>query len=157
MAGIGPKGAGELIQKFGSVQYIYDHLEELDIKPAMKAKLEKSRDNALLSYDLGTIRRDAPIDTDLSHYVKGEGDPQKATATMVKLELFSLLDKFGLSLNAQPQEDVPAAERPGLKEYEDGAPLLPMLEDAGEAIFYAQWENGALKSLVFSHRGRCTG
>ena len=153
VAGIGPKGAGELIQKFGSVQYIYDHLEELDIKPAMKQKLANSKDNALLSYDLGTIRRDAPIDTDLSHYVKGEGDPQKATATMVKLELFSLLDKFGLSLNAQPQEDAPAAERPGLKEYEDGAPLLPMLEDAGEAIFYAQWENGALKSLVFSHKG----
>ena len=114
VAGIGPKGAGELIQKFGSVQYIYDHLEELDIKPAMKAKLEKSRDNAFLSYDLGTIRRDAPIDTDLSHYEKGEGDPQKAAALMVKLELFSLLDKFGLSLNAQPQEDAPAAEKPGV-------------------------------------------
>ena len=79
------------------MQYIYDHLEELDIKPAMKAKLEKSRDNALLSYDLGTIRRDAPIDTDLSHYVKGEGDPKKATATMVKLELFSLLDNVLLA------------------------------------------------------------
>ena len=38
VAGIGPKGAGELIQKFGSVQYIYDHLEELDIKPAMKQR-----------------------------------------------------------------------------------------------------------------------
>ena len=63
----------------------------------MKQKLANSKDNAFLSYDLGTIRRDAPIDTDLSHYVKGEGDPQKATATMVKLELFSLLDKFGLS------------------------------------------------------------
>ena len=153
VAGIGPKGAGELIQKFGSLQYLYDHLEELDIKPAMKAKLEKSRDNAFLSYDLGTIRRDAPIDTDLSHYEKGEGDPQKAAALMVKLELFSLLDKFGLSLNAQPQEDAPAAERPGQKDYEDGAPLLPMLEDAGEAYFYAQWEAGELASLVFAHKG----
>ena len=36
VAGIGPKGAGELIQKFGSVQYIYDHLEELDIKPELE-------------------------------------------------------------------------------------------------------------------------
>ena len=112
VAGIGPKGAGELIQKFGSVQYIYDHLEELDIKPAMKQKLANSRDNALLSYDLGTIRRDAPIDTDLSHYVKGEGDPQKATATMVKLELFSLLDKFGLSLNASPRRTPPPRSAP---------------------------------------------
>ena len=77
VAGIGPKGAGELIQKYGSVQYVYDHLEELDIKPAMRQKLEHSKDNAFLSFDLGTIRRDAPIDTDLSHYVKGEGDPQR--------------------------------------------------------------------------------
>ena len=153
VAGIGPKGAGELIQKFGSVQYIYDHLEELDIKPAMKAKLEKSRDNAFLSYDLGTIRRDAPIDKSLAHYVKGEGDPQKASALMVRLELFSLLDKFGLSLTPPSQETVPAGERPPLQEYEDGAPLLPMLEDAGEAIFIAQWDNGSLESLVFSHKG----
>ena len=55
VAGIGPKGAGELIQKFGSLQYLYDHLEELDIKPAMKQKLANSKDNAFLSYDLGTI------------------------------------------------------------------------------------------------------
>lgn len=153
VAGIGPKGAGELIQKFGSVQYIYDHLEELDIKPAMKAKLEKSKDNAFLSYDLGTIRRDAPIDTQLSHYVKGEGDPQKAAGTMVKLELFSLLEKFGLSGNQPAQEDTPAGERPPVREYEDGAPLLPQLEDKGEAYFYAHWEKGELMSLVFSHGG----
>ena len=113
VAGIGPKGAGELIQKFGSVQYIYDHLEELDIKPAMRAKLEKSRDNAFLSYDLGTIRRDAPIDTELSHYVQRAGDPQAASALMVKLELFSLLDKFGLSLNAQPPGGRPGRGRTG--------------------------------------------
>ncbi len=153
VAGIGPKGAGELIQKFGSVQYIYDHLEELDIKPAMKAKLEKSKDNAFLSYDLGTIRRDAPIDTQLSHYVKGEGDPQKAAGTMVKLELFSLLEKFGLSGNQPAQEDTPAGKRPPVREYEDGAPLLPQLEDKGEAYFYAHWEKGELLSLVFSHGG----
>ena len=153
VAGIGPKGAGELIQKFGSVQYIYDHLEELDIKPAMKAKLEKSKDNAFLSYDLGTIRRDAPIDTELSHYVKGGGDPQKAAGVMVKLELFSLLEKFGLSGNPTAQADAPAGEKPPVREYEDGASLLPQLEDKGEAYFYAQWEKGELLSLVFSHGG----
>ena len=154
VAGIGPKGAGELIQKYGSVQYVYDHLEELDIKPAMKAKLEKSRDNAFLSYDLGTIRRDAPIDTDLSHYVKGEGEPQKAAGIMVKLELFSLLEKFGLSRNQPAQENAPAGERPPVEEYEDGAPLLPQLEDEGQAYFYAQWEGGELASLVFFHGGK---
>ena len=153
VAGIGPKGAGELVQKFGSLQYIYDHLEELDIRPAMKKKLETSRDNAFLSYDLGTIRRDAPIDTDLSHYVRGEGDPQAASALMVKLELFSLLEKFGLSGNQSTQGDAPAAERPGVREYTDGAAMLARLEDAGEAYFYAQWQEGKLASLTFAHQG----
>lgn len=46
VAGIGPKGAGELIQKYGSVSYLYDHLEELELKPAVRAKLEKSKENA---------------------------------------------------------------------------------------------------------------
>lgn len=151
VAGIGPKGAGELIQKFGSVQYVYDHLDELDIRPAMKKKLEASKDNAFLSYDLGTIRRDAPIDTELSHYVRGEGDPQAAAALMVKLELFSLLEKF--SLNQSAQGDAPAADRPALKEYADGAALLPQLEDAGEAYFYAHWQEGKLASLTFAHKG----
>lgn len=153
VAGIGPKGAGDLIQKYGSVQYLYDHLEELEIKPGVKAKLEKSRDNAFLSYDLGTIRRDAPIDTDLSHYVKGEGDPQKAAGIMVKLELFSLLEKYGLNGSAAPQGDVPSAQRPQVREYRDGAPLLPQLEDQGEAVFYAQWQGGDLENLVFSLGG----
>ena len=75
VAGIGEKGAGELIRKFGSLQYIYDNLETLDIKPGMRAKLEASRDNAFLSYDLGTIRRNAPIDTALADYVPTAGDP----------------------------------------------------------------------------------
>ena len=83
VAGIGPKGAGELIQKYGSVQYIYDHLAELEIKPGTRDKLEKSRDNAFLSYDLGTIRKNAPIDTELSHYVKTEGEPQKLSLIQI--------------------------------------------------------------------------
>ena len=158
VAGIGPKGAGELIQKFGSLQYLYDHLDELDIKPAMKQKLENSRDNAFLSFDLGTIRRDAPVDTDLSHYVKGAGDPQKAAAVMVKLELFSLLEKFGLTAAPAPAADAPAGERPEVVELADGAPMLPRLEDAGEAVFYCQWgegeQKGELLSLIFAHQGK---
>lgn len=157
VAGIGPKGAGELVRKFGSVQYIYDHLDELDVKPGTRDKLEKSRENAFLSYDLGTIRRNAPIDTELSHYSKGEGDPQKAAAAMVRLELFSLIEKFGLTGAAlpAPQKQQAAGARPPVEELSDGAALLPRLEDAGEAFFYLQWERVGeeLSALIFAHEG----
>ena len=66
VAGIGPKGAGDLIQRYHSVQYIYDHLDELEIKDGVRKKLLASRDNAVLSLMLGEIVKDAPIDTDIA-------------------------------------------------------------------------------------------
>ena len=98
VAGIGPKGATELIRKYGDVEYIYDHLDELDIKAGMRAKLENSRENCLLSRKLGEICLTAPVDTDLSHYAVGEGDKAAAARLMVKLELFSLIKKFDLDV-----------------------------------------------------------
>ena len=152
VAGIGPKGAGELVQRYGSLENIYNNLDDPDIKPAARKKLEASRDNAFMSYELGTIRRDAPIDTELSGYVPTAGDPQSAGATMVRLELFSLIEKFGLTA-APVQEKVEAAGRPEVVELSDGAPMLPRLEDEGEAYFFCQWDkSGELTALVFAHK-----
>ena len=100
VAGIGEKGAGELIRKFGSLQYIYDNLDTLDIKPGMRAKLEASKDNAFLSYDLGTIRQNAPIDTALADYVPAAGDPAAAAALMTRLELFKLMERLHITPGA---------------------------------------------------------
>ncbi len=98
VAGIGPKGATQLIQKYGDVDYIYDHLDELDIKPGMRAKLEQSKDNCFMSRMLGEIRLDAPVDTDLEGYVPKPADAAAASRMMARLELFSLIKKFGLEL-----------------------------------------------------------
>lgn len=99
VAGIGPKGATELIQKYGDIDYIYDHLDELDIKPGMRAKLEQSKDNCFMSRMLGEICVTAPIDTELDHYLVGEGDKAAAARLMARLELFSLIKKYDLELS----------------------------------------------------------
>ncbi|MEE3491758.1 DNA polymerase I [Ruminococcus sp.] len=99
VAGIGPKGATELIQKYGDIDYIYDHLDELDIKPGMRAKLEKSKDNCFMSRMLGEICLTAPIDTELDRYLVGEGDKAAAARLMARLELFSLIKKYELELS----------------------------------------------------------
>ncbi len=99
VAGIGPKGATELIQKYGDIDYIYEHLDELDIKPGMRAKLEKSKDNCFMSRMLGEICLTAPIDTELDHYLVGEGDKAAAARMMARLELFSLIKKYDLELS----------------------------------------------------------
>ena len=106
VAGIGPKTAIDLISKYGTLDYIYDNLDSLEIKPGVKAKLENDKDNAYLSLDLGEIRTNAPIDTDINSYVVTGGDKQAAAREFARLELYSLLDKFGLNANdtVEPQE-----------------------------------------------------
>ena len=104
VAGIGPKGATELIQKYGTVEYIYDHIDELEIRPNMKQKLLDSKDNAFMSRMLGEINLNAPVDTDLSHYEMREPDREAAARLMARLELFSLIKKFDLEAVETPKE-----------------------------------------------------
>ena len=101
VAGIGPKGATELISKYGDIDYIYEHLDELDIKPGMRAKLEKSKDDCYMSRMLGEICLTAPVDTDLDGYKPTEGDRAAAARLMARLELFSLIKKFGLEIGEE--------------------------------------------------------
>ncbi len=62
VAGVGPKTATELLLKFGSLDGLYENLDDPSIRPKLREKLEAGRENAYLSYDLATIRPTAPID-----------------------------------------------------------------------------------------------
>lgn len=59
VAGIGPKTATELLEKYQTLDNIYHHLSE--IKPIIRQKLEKDRDNAYLSQKLATIVTNIPL------------------------------------------------------------------------------------------------
>lgn len=94
--GIGPKGAGELIQKYGNLDYIYENIDSLDIKPGMRKKLAENKESAYMSRMLGEIKLDIPIDTNIDSYLVNCTDPEGASRMMARLELFSLIDKFHL-------------------------------------------------------------
>lgn len=96
VAGVGKKTAGDLIQRFGSLDAIYQSLDTLDIKPSLRQKLENGKDSAYLSYTLGKIDLDAPIDTQITHYIKGEPNVQEATALLNALEMYKILEKLDL-------------------------------------------------------------
>ncbi len=111
VAGIGPKGATELIQRFKTVEYIYEHIDELDIKENMRKKLIDSKDNALISRMLGEICVTAPVETNLDAYVVSDGDKSLAKAMMAKLELFSLIIKLGLDDVAETEIEPQRSQR----------------------------------------------
>ena len=62
--GIGEKTALDLLHRFGSLDGVYENLDDPSIKAGQKKKLEEGAGSARLSYTLATIRRDAPIEFD---------------------------------------------------------------------------------------------
>ena len=97
VAGIGEKGARDLISRFGSVDYIYNNLENIDIKDGIRKKLEQSRDMAFLSKELGTINLCVPIDTDIDSYKPAECDAEKTAGILRDLEMYKIIEKLGLN------------------------------------------------------------
>ena len=100
--GIGEKTALSLVQKFGSLAGVYEHIEDPAIKPRQREKLLDNRDKAELSYMLGTIRRDAPIESDPQHYLRGTVDVAAAAQLLASLEMHKLAERWGLNDTAAP-------------------------------------------------------
>lgn len=105
VAGIGEKGAGDLIRKFGSIEYIYDNIDKIDIKDGVKKKLLASKDNAFLSKYLGTIVKNVPIDLNLSGYIPKKINEGEVSKMLSELEMFSLLNKLGLKEVAEKETE----------------------------------------------------
>ncbi len=96
VTGIGEKTALALVQKFGSLQGVYEHLDDKAIKPKQREKLEANKELAELSHMLGTIRKDAPIETAPEHYCRTAGDPAAAAQLLAELEMHKLTARWGL-------------------------------------------------------------
>ncbi len=90
--GIGEKTAMSLVQTHGSLEGIYEHLDEL--KPAVADKLRENKDQAMLSRKLATIVTDMPIKLDLDKSRWGEIDRDRAFELFQRFEFKSLLDKL---------------------------------------------------------------
>lgn len=104
--GIGEKTAKELIQKFGSIDYIYNNLGSLDIKESVKNKLKESQDIAKVSYELGTVNRDVPITINDSDYIPAKMDVLKVKKIMTELEFYSFMDKMILENSAEQRDEI---------------------------------------------------
>jgi len=96
VAGVGPKTATELLLKFGSLDGIYENLEDASIRPKLREKLEKDRGKAYLSYDLATIRPEAPIDFEPRDAIIQPYNRPELYRLFQKLEFIRLIDKYGL-------------------------------------------------------------
>ena len=104
VAGVGEKTAMSLIQNYKNIDYIYEHIDELEIKEGVRNKLKNDRDNAYLSYELATIDRNAPIDFDFSAAVRGGYNESELAALFTRLNFRSFISKLKLDKAAEAAE-----------------------------------------------------
>ncbi len=145
--GIGEKGAQELIQRFNNIEYIYENLENLDIKPGMKIKLEASRDNAFLSKTLGTICLEAPIDTDLNNLKLKEPDKKNATNLLQSLEMTKILNRLNFGDAELPVDENTKTIK--LIENTDYSTLFSKLSETGKAYFTVKYNDCGIEYILF--------
>ena len=96
VAGVGPKTATELLLKFGSLDGVYENLQDSSIRPKLREKLEAGKENAYLSFELATIRPEAPIDFEPKDALVQPYNRPELYKLFQKLEFVKLIDKYGL-------------------------------------------------------------
>lgn len=160
IAGIGEKGALELIQKFGTVDGIFEALKKGEVPSKFAKKLEGKEKVAEESKMLVTIIRDVPIKFHLDETVYQSPNLDSLLELFRKYEFKSLLRKYSTAMSdseippppmddmsgsrfvaAEPESLVSPVEEPLAEEFASkrGAIIriiheLPLLESALEKI-----------------------
>src|SRR5439155_1290588 len=102
--GIGDKTAGQLIAQYGSVDEVIAHADELS--PARKKNVLEFAEQARLSKQLATMRRDLDIDCDPSELVLSPPDRSQLREMFRRFEFRNLFNRID-----ELDEAVPAAQR----------------------------------------------
>ncbi|MBQ7076310.1 MAG: DNA polymerase I [Clostridia bacterium] len=97
VAGIGEKTAFSLIKQFGSIEKIYENIEDGGLKAGVKTKLEADKDNAFLSKQLATIDRFVPIDFTIEDCGIKEYNNEELLQLFTRLNFQSFIKKLGLT------------------------------------------------------------
>ena len=120
--GVGEKTALGLLEKYGTLDEIYAHLDEVENR--WRTKLEDGKDSAYMSRDLATIHTDLLVKLDLEHARADRFEPAALEAFFQELEFRTLIKKVA-ELSGQAPAAAPAAKSSGqLSLFGDEAPSL---------------------------------
>ncbi len=89
VAGVGEKSANQLLEKYGSIDNVYAHIDE--IGGALQKKLIDGKENAYFSYKLATINTKSPVELSLGECLVKSTFPAALRNKFAELEFKSLL------------------------------------------------------------------
>lgn len=93
---VGPKTASRLIQKYGSVEKLYEHVDEMK-KSKLKENLINDKDKAFLAKKLATIDRDSPVEVTLADTKLEEPNIEDLRNLYERLGFKKFLAELGVS------------------------------------------------------------
>ena len=131
--GVGEKTAMALIQKYRSVDAIYEKLPDIEAKPAAIKKLIEGEADARLSYDLAVIRCDAPMDFHPADAARRSFNGPVLYEKLLNLEFNKLIDKLKLTPGPAGAESTQEPE-------EVQVTAVPVLTEADFAAALPKWE-----------------
>ncbi len=140
--GIGEKTALSLIQKYGSIENLYEKIEknEDDLKGKQREKIKDNKELAELSKTLGTINLEVPIEDTLEQFKVEEWDKEKVLKLFKELNFNRYIERFGLTgeKNSQEEAKYTIEYKTVEKSIED---IMEFINNEKYMIFYLQTEN----------------
>jgi len=141
--GVGEKTATKLVKKYGTLEEIYNHLDE--VSGRFRRRLEEGREQAFLSRQLVEIARDAPIKLDLDACRVRTFDYEEVMDLFHRLEFSSLIDRLPQPTNRGPAGVSHQLSLFGEQEVSEGE-AVPQAEDIADYQVIASEED--LRTLV---------
>lgn len=108
--GVGEKTAAKLISSYGSLEGIYEHLDEQT--PKLRENLEANEDQVFLNRKLMRLVHDLDLEVEPAELARGEWDRQKARDLFTSLEFHSLWEDM-LAVQPDAQSDAEVLETEG--------------------------------------------
>lgn len=139
VAGVGPKTAMDLLRRYQSLDGVYENLSDEAMKPGVRNKLLAGEKNARMSYELATIRCEAPIVFQPEDTLRKKVDRSALKELFLRLEFTKLMDRYGLredsACSAAAMEDVTVRE--ALPSVHEPCALEFSLDGAQAAVAWA--------------------
>ncbi|MEY8436225.1 DNA polymerase I [Atopobiaceae bacterium 24-176] len=138
--GIGPKKAQQLLEKYGTLDEVLAHADE--VKGKMGENLRAHKEDALLSRQVAVIRRDAPVDVDLAETRFPDFDVATAKEAFVRLGFTAIASRVLAMVGGEEAVAVEGADEASLAVPE------PLEGDAAQRVWEATLEDGSWLGLA---------
>ena len=143
--GVGEKGARQLLADFGTLDGIYEHIDDERIKKGVRTKLQADEQGARDSSWLATIDRNVPLELDVAHLPEQKIDREALYSLLTRLEFDQFIRKLGLTEGGEAAAPrLPALERCTIASAFEAFGLVDSLTEADRVFVLAGKTLGAL-------------